>query len=163
MIHRCVCALPRDVIVRLPFGGTGRPDWSGRKENTFINRDIPSKPVFPVRMAVKGPLAKPGKKIHFFFHKITGPVSQFWIFVRDLKIAVFRHFPRTSRSHVTKTLLWDLPFNVHVCTARTRPRGKWFTARFSCNLKHDNPTFEKKYDFLELFCLLIIQFCFKKT
>ena len=77
MVHRCICALPRDVIVRLPFGGTGRRNWSGRKENTFINRDIPSKPVFPVRMAVKGPLAKPGKKNSFFFHKITGPVGQF--------------------------------------------------------------------------------------
>ena len=67
MIHRCVCALPHDVIVRLLFGGTGRLDRSGRKENTFINRDIPSKSVFPVRTAVKGPLAKLVKKFNFFF------------------------------------------------------------------------------------------------
>jgi len=31
-----------------------------------------------------------------------------------------------------------------------------------CTPKHHNPTFEKKYEFLELFCLLIIQFYFKK-
>ena len=31
-----------------------------------------------------------------------------------------------------------------------------------CILKHHNPTFEKKYDLLELFCLLIIEFYFKK-
>ena len=71
MIHRCVCALPHDVIVRLLFGGTGRLDWSRRKENTFINQDIPSKSVFPVRTAVKGPLAKLVKKFNFFFRKIS--------------------------------------------------------------------------------------------
>ena len=32
---------------------------------------------------------------------------------------------------------------------------------FFSTLKH-NPTFEKKYDFLELFCLVIIEFYFKK-
>lgn len=69
MIHHFVCALPHDVIVRLQFGGTGRPDWSSRKENTFTNQDIPYKPVFPVRTAVKGPLAKPGEKVHLFFAK----------------------------------------------------------------------------------------------
>ena len=69
MIHRCVCAFPHDVIVRLLFGGTGRLDWSRRKENTFINQDIPSKSVFPVRTAVKGPLAKLVKKFNFFFAK----------------------------------------------------------------------------------------------
>ena len=49
MIHRCVCALPHDVIVRLLFGGTGRLDWSRLKENTFINQDIPSKSVGSLR------------------------------------------------------------------------------------------------------------------
>ena len=79
MIHRCVCALPHDVMVLLPFGGTGRPDWSSRKENTSINQNIPSKPVYPVRTAVKAPLAKPGIRIFlfFFFNKITGVVGQF--------------------------------------------------------------------------------------
>lgn len=76
MIHRCVCALPHDVIVRLLFGGTGRLDWSRRKENTFINQDIPSKSVFPVRTAVKGPLAKLVKKFNFFFRKISQMNSQ---------------------------------------------------------------------------------------
>lgn len=76
MIHRCVCALPHDVIVRLLFGGTGRLDWSRRKENTFINQDIPSKSVFPVRAAVKGPLAKLVKKFNFFFRKISQMNSQ---------------------------------------------------------------------------------------
>ena len=36
-----------------------------------------------------------------------------------------------------------------------------FTARFFCTLKHHNPTFEKKYNFLELFCLVIIEFSFE--
>ena len=76
MIHRCVCAFPHDVIVRLLFGGTGRLDWSRRKENTFINQDIPSKSVFPVRTAVKGPLAKLVKKFNFFFCKISQMNSQ---------------------------------------------------------------------------------------
>ena len=31
-----------------------------------------------------------------------------------------------------------------------------------CFLKHHNPTFKKKYDLLELFSLLIIEFYFKK-
>ena len=38
--------------------------------------------------------------------------------------------PQTSRSHVTRALPIGLRFEVHVCTARPRPRGKWFTARF---------------------------------
>ena len=80
MMNRCVCALPQEVIVRLPFGGTGRLDWSSRKENTFINQDIPSKPLFPVRTAVKAPLAKPGEKVLFFFsqnHQSGRPVLNF--------------------------------------------------------------------------------------
>ena len=59
--------------------------------------------------------------------------------------------PRTSRSHVIRALLWSSRFN----------RGSCFTARVFSTLKH-NPTFEKKYDFLELFCLVIIEFYFKK-
>ena len=73
--------------------------------------------------------------------------------IRDLKIEVFCHFRRTA--NVNKS---GLPFYVHVCTARPRSRGKWFTARFFCILKNHNPMFEKKYDF----CLLVINFCFKK-
>ena len=62
---------------------------------------------------------------------------------------------RTSRSHMTKALLSGLWFEVHVCMARPSSRGtsKWFTARFFCTLKHHNPKFERKYDYLELFCL----------
>ena len=90
MIHRCVCALPHDVIVLLLFGGTGRLDWSGRKENTFINRDIPSKSVFPVRAAVKGPVAKLVKKFNFFSQNQSDEqsnselVGQFGMFVSVL-------------------------------------------------------------------------------
>ena len=90
MIHRCVCALPHDVIVRLLFGGTGRLDWSGRKENTFLNRDIPSKSVFPVRAAVKGPVAKLVKKFNFFSQNQSDEqsnselVGQFGMFVSAL-------------------------------------------------------------------------------
>ena len=36
----------------------------------------------------------------------------------------------TSRSHVTRALPSSLRFKVHVCTARPRSRGKWFTVRF---------------------------------
>ena len=66
--------------------------------------------------------------------------------------------PRTSRSHVTRALPSGLRSEVHVCTARPRSRDQMFTARFFCTLKHHNPTFEKKYNFLELFCLVIIEF-----
>ena len=38
--------------------------------------------------------------------------------------------PQTSRSHVIRALPSGLRFEVHVCTARPRPRGKWFTVRF---------------------------------
>ena len=38
--------------------------------------------------------------------------------------------PQTPRSHVIRALPIGLRFEVHVCTARPRPRGKWFTARF---------------------------------
>ena len=69
--------------------------------------------------------------------------------------------PRTSRSHVTRALPSGLRFEVHVCTARPRSRDQMFTARFFCTLKHHNPTFEKKYNFLELFCIVIIEFSFE--
>ena len=73
--------------------------------------------------------------------------------IGNLNIEVFRHFrePRTSRRHVTRALPSGLRFEVHVCTARPRFRSEWFTARFFCTLKHHNPTFEKKYEFLEFF------------
>ena len=38
--------------------------------------------------------------------------------------------PQTSRSHVTSALPSGLRFEVYVSTARSRSRGKWFTARF---------------------------------
>ena len=82
-MNRCVCALAQEVIVRLPLYHY-RPEWSSRKENTFMNQDIPYKPVFPVRTAVKGLLGKPCDKVHFF-HKITCPVGQFWILVSALR------------------------------------------------------------------------------
>ena len=34
--------------------------------------------------------------------------------------------PRTSRSHVTRALPSGLRFEVHVCKARPRSKGKWF-------------------------------------
>lgn len=55
-----------------------------------------------------------------------------------------------------------LRLEVHVCTARPRSRGTWFAERF-WHPKIHNLTFEKKYYFLELFCLLIIEFFIKKT
>ena len=79
-----------------------------------------------------------------------------------LRFFGFSHEPQTSRSHVTRALPSGLRFEVHVCTARPRSRDKWFTARVFWTLKHHNHTFEKKYDFLEPFCLVIIEFYFKK-
>ena len=101
MIHRCVCALAHDVIVCLPFGGTGRPDWSSRKENTFINQDIPSKAASLSSAHGHVPLAKPGEKVHFFSqNRLSLSASSEFLWApyvfRDLKIAVFRHFPRTA-------------------------------------------------------------------
>ena len=48
---------------------------------------------------------------------------------RDIKIEVFRYFPRTSRSHVASAFASGLQFEVYVCTARPGSRGKGFTAR----------------------------------
>ena len=132
MIHRCVCALAHDVIVRLPFGGTGRPDWSTRKEHTFINQDIPSKAASLSSANGHVPLAKPGEKVHFFFHKIAcpcRPVLNFCerpMFLETLRLRCFGIScePRTSRSHVTRALPCDMRFEVHVCTARPRSRGE---------------------------------------
>ena len=168
MIYRCVCALPNDVIVHLLFGGTGRPDWSSRKENTFINQDIPYKPVFPVRTAVKGPLAKPGEKVHFFFfsqnHRSGRPVLTFcerpklWETLRLRFFGISRERKKSRDQGLTvRFAVWGSRLY-----GRPRSRGKWFSARFFCNLKHHNPTFEKKYDFLELFCSLIIEFDFEQ-
>ena len=61
---------------------------------------------------------------------------------RDLKIEVFRYFPRTANVKTTRALPSGLLFEVHVCTARPRSRGKRFSAReVFCTLKHPNPTF----------------------
>ena len=68
--------------------------------------------------------------------------------------------PRTSRSHVSKALSSGFRFTFvrldHVPEVSDLPQG-------FCTLKHHKPTFEKKYDFLELFCLMIVEFYFKKT
>ena len=84
--------------------------------------------------------------------------------IESLRLRVFNisREPRTSISHVTRALPSGLRFEVYVCAARPRSRGKWFTARFFCTPRQHNPTFEKKYNFLELFCLLVIEFYFKK-
>ena len=141
MIHRCVCALAQDVIVRLPFGGTGRPDWSSRKENTFIIRDIPSKAASLSSVHGHVPLAKPGEKVHFFFHKISGPET---LRLRCFGISCEA---RTSRSHVTGALPCDMRFEVHVCTARPRPRGMWFTASFFGTWNITIPRFRRNTTF----------------
>ena len=73
--------------------------------------------------------------------------------IRDLKTEVFLQFPRTA--NVNKS---GLRFEVHVCTARPRSRGKWFNARFFCILKNHNTMFERTYDFF----VLVINFCFIK-
>ena len=61
--------------------------------------------------------------------------SAFLSFVPSLETLRPRFFgisrePQTSRSHVTSVLLSGLQFEVHVCTARSRSRSKWFTTRF---------------------------------
>ena len=94
------------------------------------------------------------------FYTFTGKIER----LETLRLRFFdiSREPRTSRSHVTRAFPSGLRFKVHVCTPRPRSMGKWFTARFFCTLKHQNPTFEKTYNFLELFCLLIMKFSFKK-
>ena len=47
-----------------------------------------------------------------------------------LRFFVISREPRTSRSHLSRALPSGSRFEVHVCTARPRSRGKWFTARF---------------------------------
>ena len=49
--------------------------------------------------------------------------------LRSRFLGIFRE-PRTSKSHVIRALLSGLRFEVHVCTARPRSRGKWYTAKF---------------------------------
>ena len=53
------------------------------------------------------------------------------------------------------------PFSKQLYTARLRSCGKWITARFL--LKPKNPTFERIYCFLDIFCLLITGFFFIET
>ena len=68
-----------------------------------------------------------------------------------MKFSAFFHEVQTSRSHVTRALPSGLRFEFHVCTAR-----------LVSDLLQGNPTFETKFDFLQLFCLLIIKFYFSK-
>ena len=100
----------------------------------------------------------------FFVIIILGVFGEHYFTPETLRLRFFgiSREPRTSRSHVTRALPSSLRFEVHVCTAEPRSRGKWLTARFLCTLKHHNSTFKKTYDFLELFFLLIIEFYFKK-
>ena len=140
-------------------GLAGQTGLVVKKLPSLIRTSLPSQS-FQCARRWKGHWQNLVKKFIFFFTKsqVRSASSEFsWApyVIRDLNIAVFWHFPRTSRSHVITALPWDLRFEVHVCTARPRSRGKWFTATFFCNLKHHNPTFE-------LFCLLIIEFDFKK-
>ena len=65
--------------------------------------------------------------------------------------------PRTSRSHVTRAL----PSGSRLYGWTTLQRHV-INRKVFCSLKHHNLTFENKYDFLELFCLLIIEFYFKR-
>ena len=84
--------------------------------------------------------------------------------IGDLKIEVFRHFPATrERQEVT----WPGPCRQVCCLTFTfvplDHAPEVIYRKVFCTLRHHNPTFEKKYDFLELFRLLIIEFSFKKT
>ena len=65
--------------------------------------------------------------------------------------------PRTS-SHVTRALPSGLRFEVHVCTARPRSRGKWLTKRFLHPKTSQTYVWEERW-----FFLMIVEFCFKKT
>ena len=108
-----------------------------------------------------------GYDIYEVLHEVHAIKPRFHHFnVETLRLRFFRisREPRTSKCHVTRALASGLRFEVHVCTARQRSRGKWSTARFFCPLKqHNGPTFERKYNLLELFCLLIIEFYFRKV
>ena len=167
MIHRCVCTLPNDVIVRLLFGGTGRPDWSKvvKKIPSFIKTSLPSQS-FQCARQWKGHWQNLVKKFIFFFfsqNRRSGrPVLTFcerpklWETLRLRFFGISRERKKSRDQGLTvRFAVWG-----SCLYGRPRSRGKWF--RFFCNLKHHNPTFEKKYDFLELFCSLIIEFDFEQ-
>ena len=77
--------------------------------------------------------------------------------MENLKSKFFGTFrePRMLRSHVTSALpsVCGLRFTFvrldHAPEVSDLPQG-------FCTLKHHNPTFENKYDFVELFYLLIM-------
>ena len=70
--------------------------------------------------------------------------------------------PLTSRSHVTRALPSGLRFEVHVCTARPRSRGKWFTTRFLHPKTSQTYVWEQIWLF-RLFCMMIVEFYLKKN
>ena len=83
---------------------------------------------------------------------------------RDLKIEVFRHFPRTANVKKSRDQVLAVRFAVWGLTLIRldhAPEVSNLPQRFF-TLKPHNPTFKKKNHFLELFFLLIIEFYFKK-
>ena len=77
--------------------------------------------------------------------------------IETLKLRFFGIFrePRTSRSHVTRALPSGLRFEVHVCRARPRSRGKWFTARFL----HPKTSQTYVWEEIWLFTTLLLKDC----
>ena len=82
-------------------------------------------------------------------------------FNRDLKIEVFRHFPRTENVKKSR--------DRQVCGLRFTfvrldhaPEVSDIALSFSHPKKITIPRLKKKYDFFELFCSLIIEFYLKK-
>ena len=104
------------------------PVWRTKKVPSFFNYHFwnpaywsgPGKRTFDLRPVVMCSTAWPN------------PAAVKGFIIETLKLRFFGIScePRTSRSHVTRALPSGLRFEVHVCTARPRSRGKWFTARF---------------------------------
>ena len=89
-------------------------------------------------------------------------VKGFVIETLKLRFLGISRKPRTSRSHVTRSLPSGLWFEVHVCTARPRSRGKWFTARFL----HPKTSQTYVWEEIRLFRTLLLNDCrilFQKT
>ena len=71
---------------------------------------------------VQGKVMHAREKNKFFFAKVKARI------IRDLKIEVFWHFPRTAKVKKSRdqglAVRFAVCIEVHVCTARPRSRGK---------------------------------------
>ena len=120
----------------IPLGRDCYFTWSSKPRESIAvwrTKEVPS--FFNYYLRNPGHWSGPGKRT--FDLRPVVMCSTDWAdpaavkgFVKEtLKLRFFgiSRQPRTSRSHVTRALSSGLRFEVHVCTARPRSRGKWFT------------------------------------